>query len=126
MGSSLAGRSILVVEDEPLIAMDLAQIFREAGARVVVATSLPTALDAVKNGALSAAILDHALGDDDSASVRAHLVALGIPFAIYSAYPKPDGAGDYVHLNKPALPADLLAAVEGLLARSQADASTAS
>jgi len=33
--SGLAGRLILVVEDEPLVALDIAQSFERAGARVI-------------------------------------------------------------------------------------------
>jgi DNA-binding response OmpR family regulator len=46
-GTSLAGRSILVVEDEPLIALAIADAFTRAGARVVQVRSLKAALVAV-------------------------------------------------------------------------------
>ena len=58
---SLAGRLILICEDEPLIALDIANAFTNEGARVVTARSLRDALVAVENSGLSAAILDHAL-----------------------------------------------------------------
>jgi hypothetical protein len=34
--STLSGRSILIAEDEPLIALDLAEAFKDAGATTVV------------------------------------------------------------------------------------------
>jgi DNA-binding response OmpR family regulator len=37
------GRSILIVEDEPLIAIDLVQAFQDAGAKVTMATTLEKA-----------------------------------------------------------------------------------
>jgi DNA-binding response OmpR family regulator len=65
MDRPLAGRSILIVEDEPLIALDIQRGFEAAGARVMTMRSLQTALAAVEDPDLSAAILDHALGKDD-------------------------------------------------------------
>jgi DNA-binding response OmpR family regulator len=54
---SLVGRSILIVEDEPLIAMDIADAFRKAGARVVQVQSLKAALVAAEDTTLSAATM---------------------------------------------------------------------
>lgn len=42
-GTSLAGRSILIVEDEPLIALDLVKAFKQAGAVVLATRSLADA-----------------------------------------------------------------------------------
>ena len=42
-GTSLVGRSILIVEDEPLIALDLVTAFQQAGAVVFAARSLADA-----------------------------------------------------------------------------------
>jgi hypothetical protein len=66
MDRPLVGRSILIVEDEPLIALDIQREFEAAGARVVLKRSLQSALVAVEEDAPSAAILDHALPDGDS------------------------------------------------------------
>jgi CheY-like chemotaxis protein len=46
--ASLAGCSILVCEDEPLIALDIANALSNAGARVVSAYSLADALTALE------------------------------------------------------------------------------
>jgi PleD family two-component response regulator len=59
----LHGRSILIVEDEPLIALDIAQAFEDAGAEIVVTSTLHHALVLVEHDGLSAAVLDHALHD---------------------------------------------------------------
>ena len=58
---TLHGRSILIVEDEPLIAFDLAQAFENAGAEIVVTYTLHHALVLVEHDGLSAAVLDHPL-----------------------------------------------------------------
>jgi DNA-binding response OmpR family regulator len=63
-GTSFSGRLILVCEDEPLIAIDIADAFTKAGARVVIAPSQQDALVAVEEGSLAAAILDHASAKD--------------------------------------------------------------
>jgi DNA-binding response OmpR family regulator len=116
--ASLAGRLILVCEDEPLIAIDIANAFTKAGARVVTARSLREALVTADDGALSAAILDHALGDGDSSELCDQLKERKIPFVLYSGYSKLDGAcSDAVHVTKPASPDVLVTTVLGLLRR---------
>jgi DNA-binding response OmpR family regulator len=116
--ASLAGRSILICEDEPLIAIDIANAFTEVGARAVTVRSLREALIAVEDGTLSAAILDHALGDGDSSQLCTRLKERNIPFVLYSGYSQLDGVcGEAVHVPKPATPALLVTTVEGLLRR---------
>ena len=118
ISASLAGHSILICEDEPLIAIDIANAFTEVGARVVTARSLPDALIAVEDGALSAAILDHALSDGDSSQVCERLKERNIPFVLYSGFGQLDGAcGDAVHVSKPASSEVLVTTVLGLLRR---------
>ena len=56
--STLSGRSILIAEDEPLIALDIAEAFKDAGATTVVTATLHHALVLVEHGGLSAAVLD--------------------------------------------------------------------
>jgi DNA-binding response OmpR family regulator len=90
--ASLAGRLILVCEDEPLIAIDIADAFTKAGARVVTARSLREALVAADDGALSAAILDHVLQDGDSSELCDRLKERNIPFMLYSGFSKFAGA----------------------------------
>jgi CheY-like chemotaxis protein len=112
MPSNLAGRSILVVEDEPLIALDIVDAFKTAGAAVTTTTSLEHARLLVEHDGLSAAILDHKLGDGDSRSLCARLKERDIPFVIYSGFSK-----DGPLVQKPASTDVLVATVEGLLAK---------
>jgi DNA-binding response OmpR family regulator len=112
----LAGCLILVCEDEPLIALDIAEVFRRAGARVVIASSQQDALVAVDDAALSAAILDHALRDGDASKLCARLKERNIPFVIYSGFAKlVEVHGDAVHVSKPASTDVLVTTVVGLL-----------
>ena len=45
MAASLQGCIVLVVEDEPLIALDIAQSFKNAGAEVVISRTLEDAIE---------------------------------------------------------------------------------
>ena len=69
----LSGRRVLVVEDEPLIAMDIEQALETAGASVVIAATLDEALRLTEQGSLSAAILDLVLGASDGGALCARL-----------------------------------------------------
>jgi len=112
---TLQGRTILIVEDEPLIAMDIAQGFKDAGAEVVTSTTLKQALVLVEHDGLAAAILDHGLIDGDSAIVRARLKEREIPFVVYSGFGEAHLGSDVPLVKKPAPAGVLVATVEGLL-----------
>ena len=114
--TSLTGRSILIVEDEVLIALDIANAFERAGAKVATTSTLREANELVEQDDLSAAILDHALGREDSSRLCGRLKERGIPYVIYTGFDKVSEIGqDGVHVSKPASPDVLVATVEGLL-----------
>ena len=116
MDRPLVGRLILIVEDEPLIALDIRRSFEAAGARVVVMRTLQTALAAVEDPDLSAAILDHMLGKDDSSQLCERLKERDIPFVIHSGYSNLEGAcSDGVEIDKPTPPQLLVTTIAGLL-----------
>ena len=116
MAGSLTGRSILVVEDEPLIVMDITQALEGSGAALTTTNTLRHALLLVEHDGLSAAILDHALGDGNSSLLYARLRERGVPFMIYSGYPRVEGASHGApYIGKPASHQVLLAAVEDLI-----------
>ena len=116
MDLPLVGRSVLIVEDEPLIALDIRRAFEAAGARVVVMRSLQSALAAVEAPDLSAAILDHALGKDDSSQLCERLEERDIPFVIHSGYSNLEGAcSEGVAIDKPSHPQVLVTTIVGLL-----------
>jgi DNA-binding response OmpR family regulator len=122
MKRPLVGHVILVIEDEPLIAIDIQQTFEDAGARVILAPTVAAALVAIQEPDLSAAIVDHALGDGDSSEICDRLKQLNVPFVTYSGFPEVDGlCADAAHVPKPATPDMLLATVKGLLAGRPAD-----
>ena len=112
----LKGATVLVVEDEPLIAMDIAFALKGSGAHVTTTNRVKNALLLVEHGDLTAAILDHALRDGESASLCEHLIARRIPFLMYRGFPILDGPGkDAPHLAKPASHEQLLDATEALI-----------
>ena len=89
---SLEGHAILVVEDQPLIALDITQEIEAAGAAVTTTNTLKHALILVEHDGLCGAILDHALGDGDSSLLCSRLMERGIPFLIYSGHATVAGA----------------------------------
>ena len=112
----LDGRSILIVEDEPLIVMDITQAFDGTGAELTTTNTVRHALILVEHDGLSGAILDHSLGDGNSSLLCARLTQRGIPFMIYSGFDTVGGAcAGALHVGKPAAPGLLVAAMENLI-----------
>ena len=112
----LRGRSILVVEDELLIAMDIASALEKAGANATMTTTVRHALILVEHDGLSGAIMDHALSDGDSTALCARLKERGIPYISYSGYAAVAGADPAApHINKPVPMDTLMSALEELL-----------
>ena len=112
----LRGRSILVVEDEPIIGMDIRTALENAGAHVTSTTTVRHALILIEHDGLAGAIMDHALSDGDSAEVCARLTARGIPYVSFSGFdPVKDAIPGVVFVSKPANMDTLLGALEKLL-----------
>jgi CheY-like chemotaxis protein len=83
--SSLAGYSILVVEDEPFIARCLQMVLEAAGAEVHRAPSMREALDFAGQPRLSAAVLDCKHGIRGDHAIARRLTQRGLPFVLYGA-----------------------------------------
>ncbi|MBB4659167.1 response regulator [Parvularcula dongshanensis] len=79
---------VLVVEDEPMTAMLLAQAVKDRGLDVVGPhRDANTARAAVEKGGLAAALLDVSLdAGETSAPVADALAAAGVPFAFVTGY----------------------------------------
>ena len=116
--SSLVGHSILVVEDEALVAMDVQVCLQREGAYVVCAGSAAEAVRLADRPGLSAAIIDYDLGDENGESVCDRLAKRSVPFLFYSGWD-----ANYLHdrwnsvpiLSKPVSPEELVSALQGLL-----------
>jgi CheY-like chemotaxis protein len=117
MGSAypLTGLSILVVEDEPLIAIEMQSLFEDAGAEVRSARTLIQATGLMEEGPLSAAVLDYGIGAGDVSLLCRHLADRGVPFMFYSGYEQLQDHPDAIMVRKPASADTLLAAISRLV-----------
>jgi DNA-binding response OmpR family regulator len=118
---SLGGYCILVVDDEPFVATGVGDALSDAGADVVLAHDLPTALAAAMTGNISAAILDVTLGGADSGAVCTALKTRHVPFMFLTGYDTHDLLREWAAvptLAKPAGEAELLTTVGALLVGS--------
>ncbi len=78
---------VLLVEDEPLIALDAQDTLRDSGAvEIVWARNLAEAEAAIDAGGLQAAILDLRLGADSSLPLAQKLASLGVPFGFLTGF----------------------------------------
>lgn len=83
---SLEGMKILIVEDEALIAMELDEAIRNAGAESEIATKVAEALRKISESNFDAAILDVNLNGKRSDVLAAALTRRNIPFAFVTGY----------------------------------------
>jgi CheY-like chemotaxis protein len=87
--SELRGCKVLVVEDEPLEALDYCDRLSEAGAEVVGPfAAVADALEAIGTEAVDVALLDYALADRNSQELQAALETRDIPFVVLTGYPR--------------------------------------
>ena len=84
--SFLRGCSILIVEDEPLIALDLHAALSAAGAGIIAGTNAKEALRLISRNEISAAVIDVRLGNQDSLEVCQALFHHRVPFLFYTAH----------------------------------------
>ncbi|WP_421739089.1 PAS domain-containing protein [Caulobacter sp.] len=112
-GQTLRDQRVLVVEDEALVAMDLARVLAQAGAQVVgPAGSIEEALDLIASMEIDRAVLDVNLGGRIVTPVAQALSARAIPFVYLTGYQEP-GVSDGPVLRKPAAAELLLSALGG-------------
>jgi DNA-binding response OmpR family regulator len=77
---------VLVVEDEPLIALDVEDQLRKAGARVITAGYLDAALYMTEHPDLSGAVVDLRLGADSAIPICRRLAHRNVPFVVYTGH----------------------------------------
>jgi DNA-binding response OmpR family regulator len=115
---SLGGYTILIVDDEPFVASGVGDALTDAGAEVVTAQDLRTALELAINGDIQAAVLDVTLGGADSGAVCAALHSRHVPFMFLTGYDTHNLLREWASvpaLAKPVEEAELVANVEALL-----------
>lgn len=118
--TGLPGLRVLVVEDEPVVAMCLEDILEELGCVTVgPANRLSEGLALAQHETLDAAILDINLAGERSNTIAELLRARGVPFVFASGYgAAPEGFGAPM-IEKPYRTADIARALSGLLGESE-------
>lgn len=87
----LHGKTILIVEDEVLIGLDLAGTVAAAGGTVAGPVETVAAAQALlATGHIDGAICDASLADRDVTPLALELVEIGVPLVIHSATGPPE------------------------------------
>ncbi len=118
-------RRILVVEDEPFVALQLQTDLEGEGHEVIgPASSLAQGLQLAQSAGLDAALVDIRLGRDTSATIADQLLARQIPFAFATGYSDSSMLPEHLHavprLRKPYAREDVRRMVQHLFARPNA------
>ncbi len=109
----VAGLRVLVVEDDPVIGIDMTEVIQDAAGEVVgPAKSIAEAGRIAKTGTFDVAVLDVNLADGEVTPVLESLHARKIPMLVYTGSSLPESVvrrhPDLTTLRKPVLPARLL------------------
>ena len=85
--ASLRGRRVLVVEDEAVVSLMIADLLTEAGCKVIgPASTTGSALSLIEQEAIDCAVLDIKLLDGQVFPVADALAARGVPFVFATGY----------------------------------------
>jgi DNA-binding response OmpR family regulator len=120
--AALAGKHVLLVEDEFLIAIDIERILSEGvGAKVTTTHRTALAFEIISSqGPFDVAVLDFKLDHETSLPIAERLGAAGVPFVFLTGAPAE--AGNLAHFGgvpivaKPFDEDTLLAALKGAIA----------
>jgi DNA-binding response OmpR family regulator len=77
---------VLLLEDEPLIAMEEESVLQALGIDVVCVRTANEGLDVLGSGRFDAALLDWKLGAGSSVGVAHRLSEMGVPFIFLTGY----------------------------------------
>ena len=113
--STSVSKSILILEDEPLIAMDHEHYAKRAGfTQITVISSRAAAEEWLQSQTPSVALLDVQLKDGSGSRVATLLRNKGVPFVICSGSGKEDADPNFhdgIWLPKPCIPEELITAL---------------
>jgi two-component SAPR family response regulator len=85
----LTNVTVLVAEDEPLVAVDIVNHLTEAGATVIGPCSTSgRAIAALSEHDIDVAIIDYVLADDNTEELQTALDDKGVPFVVVTGYPR--------------------------------------
>ncbi len=119
-GKCLDGIRILIVEDDPLLLLDLELTLSGAGAVVVgLCQTLDEALRRSSPADFAVAVLDFRLGDETASPVARRLEDEGVPFVFYTGQARNEPSlAEWRHcpiVEKPSPPLTLIRAVKEAL-----------
>ena len=110
---------ILIIEDEPMIALCLEDVLVDAGFQIAgVAGKLDKALALIESGGCDAAIVDANLAGVSASPAAIALATRGLPFIMMSGYSKEQMLGEYPRayfLSKPCRPELLIETLNSAL-----------
>ena len=118
----LRGVRVLVVEDDPLLALDLEATLVGAGAVVAyLCHTLDEAVLRADTGDFAMAVLDFGLGSETVSPVARRLVNRGVPFILYTGKSRHEPSlaewRDFSIVEKPASTSALVSAIRTALSR---------
>src|ERR1700730_9247572 len=87
--ADLTGQTILLVEEQPIVALDLKTALEDAGAKVVTARDAAEALASIGRFAFTSAVLDLRPSSDDHRKIARALNKKGVRF-VFHATQAPD------------------------------------
>jgi DNA-binding response OmpR family regulator len=122
--SGVGGKRIMVVQDEPLLALEMARALTEAGCLVAgPAGTAAEVMGLLGNTQIDGALLDAKLSPTAVDDVASMLIRRNVPFAVLTAYPGervPPACRGAPMLAKPFTEEELLATVRRLFAKPAA------
>jgi DNA-binding NtrC family response regulator len=88
MGSDnpLKGHSILIVEDDPLIRLELINLYQCVGAHVIATSTHEQAIEATEQYPIRAALLDYGIDEENVARLCGLFSEYQIPYVFYTGY----------------------------------------
>jgi DNA-binding response OmpR family regulator len=114
----LNGATVLLAEDDTLVASALADHLNKAGAKVAgPVASVSQALDTLESADIDVAIIDFMLEDSNTAPLQEALFSKQVPFVVITGYPRVLVRRDarQTVLGKPVSPEELYSAVRMVL-----------
>ncbi len=114
---------ILIVDDEPIIALSLEESLVDAGFTIAaVVYKIDKAVALIESGSCDAAIFDANLAGVSASPAASALAARGLPFIVLSGYSCEQLEGDFpgAHfMQKPCRPVHLIQAVSAMVLKCQ-------
>ena len=110
---------ILIVEDNPMLALDLEELLVDAGFKVAaIAGKLEKALALIESGGFDAAVLDANLAGVSASPLASAMTARGLPFIVLSGYSSEQLQGAFsgaLLLQKPCRPTQIIQALNNIV-----------